>query len=144
MGDFNRVDISPINRAHATKQVVDKPTRGNAILDIIITNIKNCYNSPIVSSPVGRSDHNTVYWSPNVIKTTGSVNKITVRPLLKPRMYEFGRWITKHTWDEVLNSPLNMRPPAYAFMALPVPIVSTPGRTSPHDTLWGVQEQANG
>jgi len=48
------------------------------------------------------------------------------------------------TWDEALNSPLDMRPPAYAFMALPVPIVSTPGRTSPHDTLWNFEESSNG
>ena len=34
----------------------------------------------------------------------GKIQKKTVRPLLKPNMHEFGRWITNHTWDEVLNA----------------------------------------
>lgn len=48
------------------------------------------------------------------------------------------------TWDEALTSPLDMRPPAYAFMSLPVPTVPIPGRTSPHDTLWNIEESSNG
>ncbi|MDP6478672.1 MAG: Gfo/Idh/MocA family oxidoreductase [Phycisphaerales bacterium] len=48
------------------------------------------------------------------------------------------------SWDDALNSPLDMRPPAYAFMSLPTPVVSIPGRTSPHDTLWSIEEQLNG
>ena len=39
LGDLNRTDTNPICRAHALKQVVDKPTRNDAILDVIITNI---------------------------------------------------------------------------------------------------------
>ena len=104
MGDFNRTGISPICRARAIKQIVDEPTRDDAILDIIITNIGNLYSSPTVCVPVGHSDHNTIYWSPCGLKTVGSANKRTVRPLLKPRMHEFGRWITKHSWDEVLKA----------------------------------------
>ena len=64
LGDFNRTDIGPICRAHALTQVVNKPTREDAILDLIITNVKNFYDVPSVSSPVGCSDHVTIYWSP--------------------------------------------------------------------------------
>ena len=40
--DFNRTNISLLCRAHSMKQFVDKATRGNAILDLIVTNlIKN-------------------------------------------------------------------------------------------------------
>ncbi|XP_072022450.1 uncharacterized protein [Amphiura filiformis] len=38
------------------------------------------------------------------VRTPGRVIKRTVRPLLKPDIHEFGRWITSHTWDEVLNA----------------------------------------
>jgi hypothetical protein len=48
------------------------------------------------------------------------------------------------SWDDALNSPLDMRPPAYAFMSLPTPAVAIPGRTSPHDTLWNIEETSNG
>ena len=104
LGDFNRTDINPIRRAHSLSQVVDKPTRKDAILDLIVTNLKTLYKCHAVHSPVGRSDHNTIYWSPinSVIK--GRVQKSTVRPLTKARMHEFGRWITAHPWNEVLNA----------------------------------------
>ena len=105
LGDFNRTDIRPISRAHSLKQVVNKPTRGDAILDLIITNLSNKYASPSVSSPIGRSDHFTLYWSPLVCKKKGKVQKKTVRPLLKSHIHEFGRWITSHQWNEVLNAP---------------------------------------
>ena len=46
-------------------------------------------------SPIGKSGHNTVYWpSLSTIRTVGKIQKKTVRPLLKPNMHEFGRWIT--------------------------------------------------
>ena len=37
-------------------------------------------------------------------KRVGKRQKKTVRPLSEPNMNEFGRWITCHTWDEVLNA----------------------------------------
>ena len=40
------------------KQVVDKPTRGAAILDLIITNLHHSYQSPQILAPLGSSDHN--------------------------------------------------------------------------------------
>ncbi|XP_072048561.1 uncharacterized protein [Amphiura filiformis] len=105
MGDFNRTDISYLCRAHSLNQVVTVPTRKNAILDLVITNLKNQYDIPNVCSPLGKGDHNTIYWSPSgAVRTPGRVIKRTVRPLLKPDIHEFGRWITSHTWDEVLNA----------------------------------------
>ena len=105
LGDFNRTDINYLCRAHSLNQVVTEPTRNDAILDLIITNMKGLFKKPNVCSPIGKSDHNTVYWpSLSTIRTVGKIQKKTVRPLLKPNMHEFGRWITNHTWDEVLNA----------------------------------------
>ena len=86
-------------------QVVKEPTRDNAILDLVITNLNKLYERPVVCSPMGYSDHNTVFWSPcnAIIRTEQRTEKRTIRPLVK--LHEFGMWITSHTWDEVLNAP---------------------------------------
>ena len=60
LGDFNDFDISNILSSHNLKQVVKIPTRGTAILDLIITNQPNLYEPPQVLAPLGSSDHNIV------------------------------------------------------------------------------------
>jgi predicted dehydrogenase len=40
------------------------------------------------------------------------------------------------TWDEVLNSNMDLSPPSYSFTTLGVPAIPVPGRTDPHDSLW--------
>jgi predicted dehydrogenase len=40
------------------------------------------------------------------------------------------------TWDEVLNSNMDLSPPSYSFTTLDVPAIPVPGRTDPHDSLW--------
>ncbi|XP_071944695.1 uncharacterized protein [Antedon mediterranea] len=104
LGDFNRLNINPLCRAHSLKQIIDEPTRGDAILDLVITNLKNYYKKPIVCSPIGRSDHNTIYLPPIGCSKTGKQIKRLVRPLRKHCIYEFGRWITNHPWYEVLDA----------------------------------------
>ena len=47
------------------KQIVDKPTRGAAILDLIITNLHQLYQSPHIRAPLGSSDQYIVYWHPS-------------------------------------------------------------------------------
>ena len=55
--DFNRTNIKPLCFGSCPTQVVNKPTRGDAILDLIITNMNDLYHTPNVTSPIGRSDH---------------------------------------------------------------------------------------
>ena len=38
-GDFNRLDVTSIQRHFRLKQIVKKPTRKNAILDLVLTNM---------------------------------------------------------------------------------------------------------
>ena len=59
-GDFNRLNISTIKKHFRLKQIVKKPTRKNAILDVILTNIHDYYENPCTFPPFGLSDHNTV------------------------------------------------------------------------------------
>ena len=62
-GDFNRCPVSTILRHFTLKQIVKQPTRGNAILDLILTNMSNFCNTPLVLPPIGLSDHNSVLCS---------------------------------------------------------------------------------
>ena len=39
--DFNKMDIKPVLRNNNLKQIIKFPTRGNAILDLILTNISS-------------------------------------------------------------------------------------------------------
>ena len=55
--DRNSMDISPIiNCGLKMKQLVDKPTRRDKILDVIITNVPDLYKSPIIVPPVPCDD----------------------------------------------------------------------------------------
>ena len=64
LGDFNTQDITDMLANHNLKQIVQKPTRGNNILDLILTNLSEHYSEPFVSAHLGSSDHGSVHWSP--------------------------------------------------------------------------------
>ena len=52
-GDRNDLDISPILHCGLKlKQIVDLPTRKDKILDVIIMNVRELYNSPFIVPPV--------------------------------------------------------------------------------------------
>ena len=58
MGDFNDLPIKSICKTCGFKQVVDVPTRGDATLDLILTNISNdFYEKPISLPKIGEGDH---------------------------------------------------------------------------------------
>lgn len=61
LGDFNTQDITDMLANHNLKQIVQKPTRGNNILDLILTNLSEHYSEPLVSAHLGSSDHVSVH-----------------------------------------------------------------------------------
>lgn len=113
-GDFNNLDIKPLtDAAPSLKQVVDKPTHNNRVLDVIITDMKELYYPPFVKPPLENdddlqgepSDHNTVFLIPNSLNINSSLpekKRICTRPLLQSGIQDFGRFITTHNWSEVL------------------------------------------
>ncbi|XP_066300008.1 uncharacterized protein [Branchiostoma lanceolatum] len=103
LGDLNRLDFSHLCRSHSLEQVVDIPTRGNAVLDQIMTNIGGFYRSPSVAPPVGNSDHNCVLLFGERRKPPNYTCKKVVRPMRDSDLRAFGSWITSHNWDEVLQ-----------------------------------------
>ena len=84
MVDFNKMKDSQLKRNHNLKQIVDQPTRGSAILDNIYTIIPDLYVRPVISAPIGLSDHKVVectpststkYTAPVVTKTSSRNHK---------------------------------------------------------------------
>ena len=55
-GDFNPLDLKSIQRQFRLKQIVKKPTRKNAILDLVFTNMHGFYADPqhfhLLDSPI--------------------------------------------------------------------------------------------
>ena len=60
LGDFNNLGISDILMGHDLSQRVCEPTRGSAILELVITNMLQFYKRPLILALVGTSDHSVV------------------------------------------------------------------------------------
>jgi len=104
MGDFNRFEIKPVLHGSKLDQVVKHPTRGGAVLDLIITNLKSSYQNPCIEEPLGQSDHNTVLWYPVDHKPTNTTTKVTFRQMKDSNIRSFGQWISQHPWTEVMDA----------------------------------------
>ena len=86
-GDSNCLRLDPIlNLSAQLKQIVDKPTRGNAILDPVITDLHPFYQKPLIEAPLQSdtengedSDHKIVLVKPlNNIENKIVIDKKTV------------------------------------------------------------------
>ena len=106
LGDTNDLDLQPLLRNNCFKQVVNQPTRGDNILDKIVTNYSHFYSGVSTLSPIGRSDHNCVLWTPLSLSKSpqDNIKKKVVRPLKDSGIRALGQWITHHSWDSVLDS----------------------------------------
>ena len=98
---------------HNLKQVVTRPTRGNSILDLILTDFSEHYSEPIVSAHLGSSDHGSVHWNPLPINQLSSQRakkkRISMRRFPQSAICAFGRWACSHPWFsdvEVDGAPL--------------------------------------
>lgn len=60
VGNFSRLHTKSIDRHFQLKQMVNIPTRKDATLDYILTNLHHFYDSPQGFPPPGLPDHNTV------------------------------------------------------------------------------------
>lgn len=74
------------------------PTRGNNVLDLIITNL-----SHLTIAPLGISDYNTIpEWTANTGSPSDSDKKCTakcfVRRFTRSTREAFGSWCSTHVW----------------------------------------------
>ena len=64
LGDFNSLKTTTLCNSFKLKQIVQNPTRKEAILDKVLTNMADYYGNPVVGPQLGSSDHNIVIASP--------------------------------------------------------------------------------
>ena len=63
VGGFN--NLTPLLTGRDLNQIIYEPTRGSAILDLVITNLQQFYKKPLILAPVGTSDHSVINWCPD-------------------------------------------------------------------------------
>ena len=93
LGDFNRLDITPLRNNFQLKQIVHFPTRGRRTLDLILTNISEYYQAPIERPPFGLSDHATIELQPkeraHMKQTTITIKARDLRPSKRHAMSSY-------------------------------------------------------
>ena len=100
LGDFNDLKIIDLCDSCLLKQVVQVPTRRNAILDLIMTNIDNqFYKDPVTLPGISTSDHKCVWYVPKLYSEQKITKKtIMIRQFKKYAMIAFGSWIVNFDW----------------------------------------------
>ena len=111
--DKNDMNISPILCCGLKlRQIVDKCTRKQKILDILIMNTSGYYKSPIIAPPIQPddplraqpSDHSVPVCVPHTDRykpPERSYRIIRYRPLPESGLRRFGEWIVGESWDSV-------------------------------------------
>ena len=77
-------------------------------MDLILTDVCNRYDKPVVSANLGTSDHDSVFWRPkpsrdNTVRAHKS-QKRSVRQFPESAINAFGRWVSSHHWFTGLDS----------------------------------------
>jgi hypothetical protein len=99
-GDFNRAKPGSLQRYFRLKQMVKTATRGQAILDLILTNMAQFYSVPTIFPPFGLSDHNTVLAEPKERTQGQSTWKhIIIRDMRKSNIDALGRYFSNIDWS---------------------------------------------
>ena len=99
-GDFNRLDICHLRNHFKLKQLVKFPTRGQATLDLILTNMGNHFSTPESFPPFGLSDHSTVIVKPKErILNQHTRKKINIRDMRESKKTSLGRYLSNVDWS---------------------------------------------
>ena len=109
--DKNDMDIKPIlNSGLRLRQVVNRFTRQNVVLDIIIMNLSGCYKSVIIAPPLQPDDPSKAKASdPSVPVCIPHTDRYTApsrnykiikyRPLPESSIRKFGEWLVTEGWN---------------------------------------------
>ena len=106
MGDFNQFDTKRLCRNSSLKQIVKKPTRGKATLDMILTNMKHWYEEPEIFPAIGQSDHMSIMLHP--LDQSCRINtktKVWIRKRNPSNMQAFGRFLSNLDWSILSQLP---------------------------------------
>ncbi|XP_022806735.1 uncharacterized protein LOC111343809 [Stylophora pistillata] len=109
-GDFSRLKLNRLAAQFGLRQLVNKPTRGDQILDLVFTNQPDLYdiNSVQIVPPFGLSDHNVVFVHPTVRAPREGPSRRTLskRDTRASRTSELGRFLASIDWS-VVNEASN-------------------------------------
>ena len=99
LGDFNHLNIADLVRGSDLKQVVNRPTRRDSILDYMITNLHSLYESSNIFPPLGTSDHNSIMWNPkdNYNNRSNICVKGIVRRYPESGLDRLGLWASRNS-----------------------------------------------
>ena len=110
-GDFNRRDFNQATREYPQiKSILTGPTRNDAVLDIIGSNMNDSIIdkgvvAPIISNDEVESDHSTVFCQFRMPRVPSySVQSYTYKHLTEESHEAFGNWIANNNWEAVLES----------------------------------------
>ena len=104
-GDFNRLDVKSIQRHFRLKQIVKKPTRKNAILDLVLTKMHGFYADPQHFPPFELSDHHTVTVGAKERAESRQAPKFVLkRDKRERRRAEPGRYFGTMDWQTLFSS----------------------------------------
>ena len=150
-GDRNNMDIRPIlNCGLKLKQVVDKFTRQDRILDILIMNLSRFYNSPTIAPPISPddpttgkdSDHSVPVCVPHTDRFNPPARTYryhTYRPLPDSRVRLFGQWITGEGWEGITDH-MSPSEQVETFEKIKLQEQSTPPTITEWETLEKINE----
>ena len=114
-GDKNDLDLKLLlDIDPSLKQLVTLPTHRQSVLDIIVTDLGQFYNEPIIRPPLQPdnpdtacpSDHNIVFVTPNTNSCLPVKRETTVRitrPLPVVALNRFANWIQHESWTFVYD-----------------------------------------
>ena len=106
MGDFNQFDHKRLCRNTSLTQIVKKATRGNAILDLIFTNMKHWYNTPEILPAIGQSDHMSIFFqSLNRQQRPNTTTKVWIPKRNPWNIKAIGRFLNDLDWSVLTFLP---------------------------------------
>ena len=117
LGDFNNYDPKNLISNQGFKQVVHQPTRGSAILDLIVTNLHRMYEEPQMLAPLGTSDQIS-----KDVRNSNSLNSKSAKYLTRryPRsgIDSLGRWMCSNNWfaDLGVDPPVDVLVSNFSFL----------------------------
>ena len=118
-GDRNSIDISSLlSMDPSLHQTVKQPTRGQNILDVIITNMARYYDEPAIIPPIDPdrpghgvpSDHFGVFAAPNISQSRAAIRNKTrkqIRPLPESLIQVFETKLAAQDYHSLRHLPVD-------------------------------------
>ena len=108
LGDFNSLKTTTLCNSFKLKQIVQNPTRKEAILDKVLTNMADYYGPPVVGPQLGSSDHNIVIASPcsgtSWKHKICSRSSVTYRQMKPEQLCAFKIALEKQNWTKLYHA----------------------------------------